>query len=90
MRKDTYTFASDIGTRSVVGLLLSEKGGAFEVIDTVIQEHGERSMLDGQIHDVDVTIPSEGSNEFLLLKNEKETAFHEELLPGDRLSIKWF
>ena len=29
-----------------------EKGGAYEVIDTVIQEHGERSMLDGQIHDV--------------------------------------
>ncbi|MDQ0858032.1 hypothetical protein [Bacillus sp. V2I10] len=52
MRKETYTFALDIGTRSVVGLLLSEKGGTYEVIDTVIQEHGERSMLDGQIHDV--------------------------------------
>lgn len=52
MEKDTYTFALDIGTRSVVGLLLAEKDGAYEVIDTVIQEHGERSMLDGQIHDV--------------------------------------
>ncbi|TDL76467.1 pilus assembly protein PilM [Peribacillus frigoritolerans] len=52
MIKETYTFALDIGTRSVVGLLLSEKDGAYEVIDTVIQEHGERSMLDGQIHDV--------------------------------------
>lgn len=52
MEKDTYTFALDIGTRSVVGLLLAEKDGAYEVIDTVIQEHAERSMLDGQIHDV--------------------------------------
>lgn len=52
LRKETYTFALDIGTRSVVGLLLSEKDGTYEVIDTVIQEHGERSMLDGQIHDV--------------------------------------
>ncbi len=52
MVKETFTFALDIGTRSVVCLLLSEKDGAYEVIDTVIQEHGERSMLDGQIHDV--------------------------------------
>lgn len=45
-------FALDIGTRSVVGLLLEQTESNYTVIDYVIQEHAERSMLDGQIHDV--------------------------------------
>ena len=45
-------FSLDIGTRSVVGVLLKQQGNAFAVIDFEIAEHDERSMLDGQIHDV--------------------------------------
>lgn len=45
-------FALDIGTRSVVGLIVEAVGDTYRVIDQAIQEHDERSMLDGQIHDV--------------------------------------
>ncbi|MEB1807833.1 MAG: cell division protein FtsA [Bacillaceae bacterium] len=45
-------FALDIGTRSVVGLLLQQKKNHYEVIDVISKEHKERSMLDGQIHNV--------------------------------------
>ncbi|CUA78855.1 cell division FtsA domain-containing protein [Anoxybacillus suryakundensis] len=45
-------FALDIGTRSVVGIILKETDGQYQVEDIVIKEHEERAMLDGQIHDV--------------------------------------
>ncbi|WP_017726547.1 cell division protein FtsA [Halalkalibacterium ligniniphilum] len=45
-------FALDIGTRSVVGLLLNKSQGLYELVDVEIIEHDQRSMLDGQIHNV--------------------------------------
>lgn len=45
-------FALDIGTRSVVGIILEETNESFHVADLVIVEHKERAMLDGQIHNV--------------------------------------
>ncbi|QOY33859.1 pilus assembly protein PilM [Anaerobacillus isosaccharinicus] len=45
-------FGLDIGTRSVVGLLLKNNGTNYEILDMEIQEHEERSMVDGQIHNV--------------------------------------
>ncbi|BAQ11785.1 cell division protein [Bacillus sp. OxB-1] len=45
-------FALDIGTRSVVGIILKENGGQFHVADLVTIEHKERSMIDGQIHNI--------------------------------------
>ncbi|MEY8751867.1 cell division protein FtsA [Alkalicoccobacillus gibsonii] len=45
-------FALDIGTRSVVGLLLQKQGDQHTLIDIEIMEHQERSMLDGQIHNI--------------------------------------
>lgn len=45
-------FALDIGTRSVVGLLLQQQGDHHTLIDIEIMEHKERSMLDGQIHNI--------------------------------------
>ena len=45
-------FALDIGTRSVVGLILNEQEGSYRVLDVDVEEHRERSMLDGQIHNV--------------------------------------
>lgn len=45
-------FALDIGTRSVVGIILKERENGYEIIDIEFKEHGNRAMLDGQIHDV--------------------------------------
>ncbi|KMJ57073.1 cell division protein [Bacillus sp. LL01] len=45
-------FALDIGTRSVVGLLLEQDEKKYRIVDLVVQEHEERAMLDGQIHDI--------------------------------------
>lgn len=49
----TPIFALDIGTRSVIGVILYPSAdGSFIIKDIKIAEHKERSMLDGQIHDV--------------------------------------
>lgn len=45
-------FALDIGTRSVVGIILTEEDGIYHVADLVTIEHKERSMIDGQIHNI--------------------------------------
>ncbi len=45
-------FALDIGTRSVVGILLEETPAGHHVIDLEVIEHKERSMIDGQIHNI--------------------------------------
>lgn len=45
-------FALDIGTRSCIGIILEEHNGNFHVVDSLLKEHNERAMLDGQIHDV--------------------------------------
>ncbi|WP_442595531.1 cell division FtsA domain-containing protein [Neobacillus sp. D3-1R] len=52
MQDNKKIFALDIGTRSVVGIILEEQNGQFQVLDVLIKEHTERAMLDGQIHDV--------------------------------------
>jgi cell division protein FtsA len=46
-------FALDIGTRSVVGMILKQHvDGKYEVLHMKAVEHEERSMLDGQIHHI--------------------------------------
>ena len=45
-------FALDIGTRSVVGIILEENQDNFHVRDILVKEHKERAMVDGQIHNV--------------------------------------
>ncbi|GAE25813.1 cell division protein FtsA [Halalkalibacter wakoensis JCM 9140] len=52
MSADLPLFALDIGTRTVVGLLLQPNDGTYQLIDKIVKEHDERAMLDGQIHDV--------------------------------------
>lgn len=47
-----YTFALDIGTRSVVGIIMKQEDDQYHIIDMISKEHEERAMLDGQIHDV--------------------------------------
>lgn len=45
-------FALDIGTRSVIGIILEERDNQFHVVDMIMKEHKERAMVDGQIHNV--------------------------------------
>lgn len=45
-------FALDIGTRSVVGLILEQEDKEYRVLDLIVREHTDRSMEDGQIHDI--------------------------------------
>ncbi|HHW38399.1 MAG TPA: cell division protein FtsA [Bacillales bacterium] len=52
MVEQSSIFALDIGTRSVVGIILKELENGYEIIDIEFKEHGNRAMLDGQIHDV--------------------------------------
>ncbi|WP_374054642.1 cell division protein FtsA [Rossellomorea sp. FM04394] len=52
MKNKQKIFALDIGTRSVVGIILEEIDGIFQVSDILVEEHKKRAMLDGQIHDV--------------------------------------
>lgn len=47
-------FALDIGTRKVAGLLADVGPGGYRVRDVEVEEHAQRAMLDGQIHDVDL------------------------------------
>ncbi len=52
MPSDTI-FALDIGTRSVVGVVMQETSKGLEIIAAETFEHRQRSMIDGQIHDVE-------------------------------------
>ncbi|QQZ10583.1 cell division protein FtsA [Heyndrickxia vini] len=52
MQDKKKIFALDIGTRSVVGIILEEADQHYYVADVFVKEHSERAMLDGQIHDV--------------------------------------
>ena len=49
---NNHVFALDIGTQSVTGILLQKVNDKYKVIDFCTRQHKERSMLDGQIHDV--------------------------------------
>lgn len=52
MNREDLIFALDIGTRTVVGLILEPTSGGLEIIATEVAEHENRAMLDGQIHNV--------------------------------------
>lgn len=45
-------FALDIGTRSVTGIILEKRDQTYHMLDYYMMEHKERSMRDGQIHNV--------------------------------------
>jgi len=58
LKKDTVNqediiFALDIGTRTVIGIVGVQEKDKFKVIASEIAEHKSRSMLDGQIHDIE-------------------------------------
>jgi len=53
MENNKVIFALDIGTRTVIGVAAEvTPEGQLNILKETLQEHGERSMLDGQIHDI--------------------------------------
>lgn len=46
-------FALDIGTRNVVGTIAQKINDVYTILDYEIMGHPERSMFDGQIHDIE-------------------------------------
>ncbi|WP_018921751.1 cell division FtsA domain-containing protein [Salsuginibacillus kocurii] len=52
MTSSSTFFALDIGTRSVIGLILQQTAEGYHIIDVETKEHEERSMLDGHIHNI--------------------------------------
>ncbi|MCL4439473.1 MAG: hypothetical protein M1609_02440 [Firmicutes bacterium] len=45
-------FALDIGTRTVIGIVVYMAEGHMKVLAQAMVEHQSRAMLDGQIHDI--------------------------------------
>ena len=46
-------FALDIGTRVVMGLVMTKNEHGYEILAGASTEHRQRAMYDGQVHDVD-------------------------------------
>ncbi|MGM0446086.1 MAG: cell division protein FtsA [Bacillota bacterium] len=64
---DELTFALDIGTRTIIGLLLEKTDNKYKIISSAVSEHETRAMLDGQIHNVE-----EVADEVRKVKNKLE------------------
>ncbi|MFH1092901.1 MAG: hypothetical protein V1739_01945 [Candidatus Omnitrophota bacterium] len=50
--KSDFVFSLDIGTRKVVGIVAEKTEDKLKIIDVEIVEHQTRTMLDGQIHNI--------------------------------------
>src|SRR3712207_8330060 len=55
-------FALDIGTRSVIGTVGVVKDKKFYVLGEVYEEHEERAMIDGQIHNIELVAHTVGKD----------------------------
>jgi len=53
MTEQDMLFSLDIGTRTVVGIVGFHDGQKFRIQAFEVEEHKERAMYDGQVHDVD-------------------------------------
>lgn len=60
-------FGLDIGTRSIVGTVGYKEAEKFNVVAMAVKFHDSRSMIDGQIHDINKV-----SEDIIYVKNELE------------------
>ncbi len=58
--KTAPLLALDIGTRTVVGLVVSSHNKGIKIRSAAIEEHEERAMYQGQIHDVEMVAATVG------------------------------
>lgn len=66
-KQGDLTFTLDIGTRTVIGLVMKYTGGKYEILASYVAEHEERAMLDGQIHNVNLV-----ANQVIKVKEKLE------------------
>ncbi len=52
-QKQDYIYALDIGTRSVIGILAVPEGDKVRIIALEKEQHAARTMMDGQIEDIE-------------------------------------
>ncbi len=50
--QEDYIFALDIGTRTLIGVLMVKEGEEYEVLTSKVIYHSTRAMMDGQIHNI--------------------------------------
>ena len=67
-------FALDIGTRKVMGIIARQHDDYLEIIDTEVIEHAQRSMIDGQIHNI-----AEVAKVVKKVKDNLESRLHKKL-----------
>lgn len=67
-------FALDIGTRKVMGIVARQHDDYLEIIDTEVIEHAQRSMIDGQIHNI-----TEVAKVVTRVKENLESRLHKKL-----------
>ncbi len=51
-KKEEFIFALDIGTRTIIGLVMEYRDSVYNIIASEVVEQKTRSMMDGQIHNV--------------------------------------
>lgn len=54
MTEQDLIFSLDIGTRTVVGIVGCHDGQRFKIHAFDVEEHKERAMFDGQVHDIEL------------------------------------
>jgi len=54
MTEQDLLFSLDIGTRTVVGIVGYHDGQKFKIQAFEVEEHKERAMYDGQVHDIEL------------------------------------
>jgi cell division protein FtsA len=61
MNEQEILFSMDIGTRSVVGIVGRHDGEKLNILAYEIEEHKERAMYDGQVHDIELVAKAAGN-----------------------------
>lgn len=61
MNEQEILFSMDIGTRSVVGIVGRHDGEKINILAYEIEEHKERAMYDGQVHDIELVAKAAGN-----------------------------
>ena len=60
MTEQDLLFSMDIGTRTVVGIVGYHDGQKFKILASEVEEHKERAMYDGQVHDIELVARAAG------------------------------
>lgn len=85
---NSHIFALDIGTRSVTGMLLEKDETEYTIKKHYVLEHKERSMLDGQIHNVVQVANVIQQQKYDIIRNDEILSLDSTLHMNDELYIK--